>query len=375
MMSHFPVFMDFRARPPLIIGDDDGLVAKLRLLRKAAPVVEVLPITPAGWHQAAKLDPAVRLLPPCGALPATRDLAGPPYDRRRVMRLMIGRPLVIVATSSPEIDRDLSTIASDREVPVNVPDKPALCSVYLGAIVDRAPVVIAISTSGKAPVLGQLIRARLESMLSSDYGRLAGFMADVKARLGNASSSLRRDILWAAASGDAGSRFLTGDSTAAMAMIDDMLETGVAAEPEGSLRLIGYNSGAAELLSVAAAEALRSADVVFHNRRTPADILEITRREATLTLLDENPVTDRLIDRLGAAVIDNQKVVLLGKANDSAFQTLFARLRAVGVDVRYLPSAAAPDWSLLPAHVPAFQASGSGVFQKAVPGAATGNGL
>ena len=83
MMSHFPVFMDFRARPPLIIGDDDGLVAKLRLLRKAAPVVEVLRITLAGWHQAAKLDPAVRLLPPCGALPATRDLADPPYDRRR----------------------------------------------------------------------------------------------------------------------------------------------------------------------------------------------------------------------------------------------------------------------------------------------------
>ncbi|MDA7599942.1 hypothetical protein N8835_07975, partial [Alphaproteobacteria bacterium] len=94
-----------------------------------------------------------------------------------------GRPLVIIETNDPALNEALSDYAKSRGVPVNVPDTLHLCSFYLGSLVDRGPVTIAISTNGLAPVLGQNIRAKLEDMLHPRLGDIAVYLRELRTRL------------------------------------------------------------------------------------------------------------------------------------------------------------------------------------------------
>ncbi|MEC8641394.1 MAG: NAD(P)-dependent oxidoreductase [Pseudomonadota bacterium] len=156
----FPTFIAVDETPPLVIGNAPQLEAKIRLLCKFAPLVEVVtdlrPADRPGWHAGARYLAGVS----CGQA----------HD------LIVGRPLVILDSCDAELNASLSAAAKAAGVPVNVPDNNALCSAYLGAIVDRAPVLVAISTGGAAPVLGQRLRARIESMLPAGFGRLASYL-------------------------------------------------------------------------------------------------------------------------------------------------------------------------------------------------------
>jgi uroporphyrin-III C-methyltransferase / precorrin-2 dehydrogenase / sirohydrochlorin ferrochelatase len=86
-----------------------------------------------------------------------------------------GCTLIIAATDDEPLNAQVSSDARRRCVPVNVVDAPALCSVIFPAIVDRSPLVIAVSSGGDAPVLARLIRAKLETWIPSTYGQLAGW--------------------------------------------------------------------------------------------------------------------------------------------------------------------------------------------------------
>ena len=86
---------------------------------------------------------------------------------------MAGCRLAIAATDDPAVNREVSTLARARGVPVNVVDQPELCSFVVPSIIDRSPVIAAVSTGGASPVLARLIRARLESLIPAGYGRLA----------------------------------------------------------------------------------------------------------------------------------------------------------------------------------------------------------
>lgn len=139
----FPCFLTVDAAPPLVIGNAAILEAKIRLLLKFAPCVDlVTDLRPASRLGA---DRRVRVLEdvPCGGS----------HDH------IAGRRLVILDTADPALNAALSAVARAAGVPINVPDNTTLSSAWLGSIVDRAPVLIAISTGGASPVLGQRLRA------------------------------------------------------------------------------------------------------------------------------------------------------------------------------------------------------------------------
>jgi siroheme synthase-like protein len=148
-MQHFPIFVDLHVVLPLIIGDAPALVAKLRLLSKAAPLVDVIASKKAQWRAEFATDTCVCWLAE--------------MDRQAATAAIKGRPLVILDCEDEPLNRFLVVTIWAYGVPVNVPDNRALSGFYLGAIVDRALVIIGISTSGLAPVLGQALRARLET--------------------------------------------------------------------------------------------------------------------------------------------------------------------------------------------------------------------
>ena len=177
MSQHFPIFIDIATVPPLVIGAGPAIKPKIRLLRKFAPVVEL--VTDGVFPQDELPDPGVRQL--SGVMPS------------KSQPLFQGRPLIVIDTGDDRLDGRLATTAKAIGVPVNVPDRPALCSFYFGSLVDRDPVTIAISTSGLAPVLGQWLRARLEDMLAPEYGCLAWYLWRLRDRLRHLSPAQRRE--------------------------------------------------------------------------------------------------------------------------------------------------------------------------------------
>ena len=144
-MRTFPIFVSFDGKPPLVVGGGELAAVKTRLLLMRAPSVDVA---------ADEVTKELTSFAEQGLVTLIAPLPG--IDQLR------GRPLVIAATENDETDSRVSAIARALGVPVNVPDRPELCSFALPAIVDRGEVTVAIGTSAAAPVLAQRLRAWLE---------------------------------------------------------------------------------------------------------------------------------------------------------------------------------------------------------------------
>ena len=135
MLSQFPIFLDLHHTPPLVICDDSGLAAKLRLLRKAAPIVNVMVSHYSTWPDQFADETGARFHR------LGKDvLSGRDHNQPALLHDSIkGRPLVILEMGDAILNRALIATARHYGVPVNVPDQINLCSFYLASIVDRAP--------------------------------------------------------------------------------------------------------------------------------------------------------------------------------------------------------------------------------------------
>src|SRR5687767_9357708 len=154
-MRHFPVFFDLRDAPVLIVGGGEIATRKMRLLREAGASITV--VAP---RLAAALEARVR--------------QGMSWIPRRFEPADVGgMRLVIAATDDREVNAAVSSAAQSANVPVNVVDDAELSSFIVPAIVDRSPIVVAISSGGAAPVLATRLRERIESLLDDSWGRLA----------------------------------------------------------------------------------------------------------------------------------------------------------------------------------------------------------
>ena len=159
------------------------------------------------------------------------------YDRS----LLDGIRLVIAATDDAALNARVSRDARDLNVPVNVVDQPTLCTFIMPSIVDRSPVVVAVSSGGAAPVLARLLRARLETMIPASYGRLAtlmrDFRAEVKARIPNQRS--RRRFWEGIVQGSVAERIFEGQQQVALNELRRALETDPPAGASGEVYLVG----------------------------------------------------------------------------------------------------------------------------------------
>jgi uroporphyrin-III C-methyltransferase / precorrin-2 dehydrogenase / sirohydrochlorin ferrochelatase len=267
-MRTFPIFVSFDGKPPLVTGGGELAAVKTRLLLKRAPSVDVAAdeLVP----ELAKLVEAgfVALVPP-----------RPGIDQLR------GRPLVIAATEDNEEDTRVSAIARALGVPVNVPDRPELCTFALPAIVDRGEVTVAIGTSAAAPVLAQRLRAWLERELHPRLDALAKLAGEFRGAVAERvpSGPPRRKFWEAVFEGAAAEAMLEGDEKKARDLIGTAIdEAADAAPPKGRVLLVGGGPGDPELLTMKAIRALKSADVILYDRLVGDGVLDHARREAEL---------------------------------------------------------------------------------------------
>ena len=193
--------------------------------------------------------------------------------------------LVFCATGDAASDRAVAGLARQAKVPINVADAPELCDFIMPSIVDRDPLVIAISTGGISPVFARMIRARLESVIPAAYGRLVTLVGQYRERLTASvgSSVLRRRFWERVLEGPVADRFLAGQEEEAKQELERALETaGSEGEPapQGEVYLVGAGPGDPDLLTFRALRLMQRADVVLYDRLLPHGILNLVRREA-----------------------------------------------------------------------------------------------
>lgn len=259
-LNTFPLSYKVKGKRIVIVGGDAEALAKARLAVKTAGDVRVF-------------SPEV--------LPEFHELPVEVEERRLQESDLEGAALVFVARHDDEGDR-AERLARARGIPVNVVDVPGRCDFFTPAIVDRAPLSIAISSEGEAPVLARLVRARIEAMFSPKLGKLATL-----------AGSLREKVSERFASGDDRRRFY--EALVTDPRVDGALDLGVSrawqegtrlldvqakGAGEGVVWLIGAGPGAEDLLTLRAQRLLQEADVIVHDQLVPELVVQMGRRDA-----------------------------------------------------------------------------------------------
>ena len=266
-MNYFPVFFNLAGQRVLIVGGGEVALRKVSLLeRTGAAITIVAPqIVPELLERGAagKLQIAVREFVP-------QDLDG--------VRL------VIVATSRRAVNRWISKLSDARNIPVNVVDDRDASRFIVPAIIDRDPVLVAISTGGTSPVLARRLRERLEALIPERIGDFARWLRTLRASARRHLRDVgeRRRFFETIVDGPAARRFIEGDSHGAQRIAQQLLSsTSSSPRADGEVILVGAGPGDPDLLTLKALRALQDADVILHDRLVPPAVLELARRDAT----------------------------------------------------------------------------------------------
>ncbi|TJY61097.1 uroporphyrinogen-III C-methyltransferase [Sinimarinibacterium sp. CAU 1509] len=258
---YYPAFLRLTGQRVLLVGGGEVAARKLRLLCRAQAQVQIV---------------AVRLNAEVDAAVAAGDAAhlGPVFDPAMVT----GCRLVVAATDDRELNRRVAQAADAAGVPVNAVDDIASSSFITPSIVDRAPLLIAISTGGAAPVLARRLRERIEAMLPSGYGRLAGFMQRWRERVAQTVGTPARRGVWERLlDSPAVEQVLSGDEVGAEALLQRLMQDQAVA---GEVYLVGAGPGDPDLLTFKALRLMQQCDVVLHDRLVSPQIMELVRRDA-----------------------------------------------------------------------------------------------
>lgn len=259
-MEFLPIFLNLRRQPCLVVGGGEVAARKVSLLLKAQATVTVVApeICPALQqanirHIASRFEPAH----------------------------LDGAKLVIAATNDAAVNTAVHAAAATRNILVNVVDNPALCTFVMPSIIDRSPIVVAISSGGAAPVLARLLRARLETLIPAGYGRLATlagqFRDQVKQKLGE---GLPRRAFWENVfEGAIGEDMLAGREELAQQRLQHAIDT---AQPttNGEVYLVGAGPGDPDLLTFRALRLMQKADVVLYDNLVSDGVMDLVRRDA-----------------------------------------------------------------------------------------------
>ncbi|WP_152046612.1 siroheme synthase CysG [Aureimonas psammosilenae] len=273
-LSVLPVFLSLAGRRAVLAGGSAAAAWKAEMLAASGAQVEI-------YAPSDDLSDEMTELLATGAAAGSLTRLDRPWDAA----CLKGAAVAVLDCESEAEAQAFACSAREAGTPWNVVDKPAFCQFRFGSVVNRSPVVVGISTDGAAPILGQAIRRRIETLLPptlSAWGRLAAKVrAEVMERLAPGG---QRRAFW--------ERFTDAAFTRRVEDADEEsqargLVSEIAAAPSsgGRVTLVGAGPGEAELLTLKAVRALQSADVILFDDLVSDDVLELARREAKRMLV------------------------------------------------------------------------------------------
>jgi uroporphyrin-III C-methyltransferase/precorrin-2 dehydrogenase/sirohydrochlorin ferrochelatase len=192
-----------------------------------------------------------------------------------------GKKLVVAATDDRTTNKQVFQDAVALSVLVNVVDKPELCTFIFPSLVDRDPVIIAISSSGRSPVLTRILRRKIEALVPAAYGRLARFAGRLRQQVKEEiPGDTPRRLFWEQVlEGTVAEKVLSGrDEEAEQQLRERLLDTSDLMT--GEVYLVGAGPGDPDLLTFKAARLLQCADVVLYDRLVSDEVVDMARRDA-----------------------------------------------------------------------------------------------
>ena len=336
-LAVLPLFFKLRDKRVVLAGGSEAAVWKAELLAATGAHVEVYAQDPVHEFEVLAAHP------PAGRV-TLNARTWQPED-------LVGSALAIGAITEDDEAARFVEAARQAGVPVNVVDRPEFCAFQFGAIVNRSPLVVAISTDGGAPVFGQAIRSRLEAMLPQGFKRWAEAAKSWRRegdRLGSNMAARRRfwerfaDLAFAEPE-----RAPSRDDLENLIVKADESERSTAGR--GFVSLVGAGPGDPELLTLRAVRALRAADVILYDDLVTAPVLEFARREAKRILVGKTgygPACKQ--DEINALMVryaqDGLRVVRLKSGDPMIFGRggeEIAELRAANIAFDVIPGISA----------------------------------
>ncbi|VXD00889.1 fused siroheme synthase 1,3-dimethyluroporphyriongen III dehydrogenase and siroheme ferrochelatase; uroporphyrinogen methyltransferase [Pseudomonas sp. 8Z] len=261
-MEFLPLFHKLKERPVLVVGGGEVALRKARLLAEAGAQLRVV-------------APDIRS--------ELQTMAGEQgvFLRGYQSDDLQGVGLVIAATDDEPLNARISAEAQALGIPVNVVDAPTLCSVIFPAIVDRSPLIVAVSSGGDAPVLARLIRAKIETWIPATYGQLANLGKRFRERVKLMFPDVQqRRVFWEDVfQGPIAESVFAGKPVEGERLLEERL-AGAAPRALGEVYLVGAGPGDPDLLTFRALRLMQQADVVLYDRLVAAPIIDLCRRDA-----------------------------------------------------------------------------------------------
>lgn len=342
LLADFPAFFRVSEEVVAVIGGGEEALNKARLVALTSARLRIV---------AEEVEPPlVQFIADQGAEHIAQPFAPEHLD---------GARLVFVATGDEAQDRAIAAIVKSRKIPVNVVDRPALCDFLTPAIVNRAPIAIAIGSEGASPVLTQMLRAQIDAALSPRLGDLARFAQSwrPKAERSLPKGLARRNFWRSFLTGRVARAIEGGDRDGAERAAYELIEQDH--RTAGYVWLVGAGPGAEDLLTLRAHRVLMEADVIVHDALVPECVIAMGRRDAERIAAgkrkgchsrSQNEI-NRLLVSLAQA---GRRVVRLKSGDPLVFGRAgeeMAALRAAGIGFEVVPGitsafAAAADMEL-----------------------------
>ena len=265
-MKFLPIFLDLADKKCVVVGGGEVAQRKAKLLLRASARVNIISV---------EFTQSLREL---------SDSRSTLIEQAFTPSHLAGAALIVAATDSAKTNKEVAKIATELNIPVNVVDMPELCSCIMPALIDRSPVVIAVSTGGNSPVLTRKIKELVEVALPNNVGLLSQLMGSwrnkVKKRYTSFGSRLNfwEQIL----ESEVPDLVFKNRYAEAEKRIGEYLERNNVTRGQGEVYLVGAGPGDPDLLTLRALRLMYQADIVLYDRLVSKEILEKVRPDSEL---------------------------------------------------------------------------------------------
>jgi len=306
-MDHLPIFVELERRPCLVVGGGAVAERKVRALLAAGAVgTGVSPTVTAGLEQLA-VTGRIHLQPEA-------------FQQNQLGEYW----LVVAATADRELNSRIAHAAESQQRFCNVVDDAELCSFVMPAVVKRSPITVAVSSSGRSPVLARWVKGLIESLLPARLGSLASLAGRWRQRVRESITNIdeRRRFWEKLLAGPVPEQCYSGAEQQAEAAIEQALADWHANDTNttGEAYLVGAGPGSADLITLRGRQLLSQAEIVLYDRLVGAEVLEFARRDAELISVGKKPgqpsITQEQINRLLVQLVNRGKRVCRLKGGD-----------------------------------------------------------